>query len=620
MKKIYASTLVLSVAISGNVLAQTRTAQPGAGITNRPSLDPAMPIGPANSGERSQVLWEDDFDSAADWTVGYDGNIALNWQIGIGLTNTGDFPTQPINSPTQANGYAMLDSDGFNNSTGVPEASHMTNAAPFSTLGYPNVVLEFQTFYRKWTNEECYIVVSTNNTDWPVLDPNSTDGGPIPNVYEAFPGMEVQAVIQNPTRVRINISDYAGDQAQVWIRFYWAGEWGYSWFVDDVQVIEQPAYELIMEDGYLSSTGDGEEYGRIPAQHLEPTMLVGGNYNNFGVEAVTNANVSLNVTGPTPFSAMGTASDLASAASGLMDQVETLPNGGALGDGMYNATFTLSSDNDGDEEDLTNNVYLRNFEVNSMMYTLDGIDNHPTGYQALGSLGSNSFTDAADGLIMFNYYPMAVSQMVYGMEFLLTASSVAGGYVICSVYDTTIVDNNLLAPLYQTDVVDITADHIADGKVTVVFDAAQNLAPNAYFFGVTLFSNGGANHFRIIDDLTVPQPGLASGISIPADQVYSNGNAYSIRLLLDPTISVGESAELEGVSVYPNPVSDGNLYVRTTQLGNFTIQVIDMLGQEVLNTRSNGNTTLDMSGFGAGMYSVRVSNGDASTVQRVAVK
>ena len=70
-------------------------------------------------------------------------------------------------------------------------------------------------------------------------------------------------------------------------------------------------------------------------------------------------------------------------------------------------------------------------------------------------MGSNSFTDAADGLIMMNYYPFATSETVYGMEFLLTASSVEGGYVICSIYDTTIVDNNLLAPIYQLSLIHI---------------------------------------------------------------------------------------------------------------------------------------------------------------------
>lgn len=616
MNKIYSSLLLLSVAVAGSATAQ-KTQQPVSPLTVKPSLDPVQPVGPAISGNRV-TLWEDDFSDAGTWTLGYDvPTLALNWQIGTGLVNTGSYPTAPVNSPTAANGYAMLDSDGFNNSSGIAEASHMTNATPFSTLGYPNVVLEFQTFYRKWTNEECYIVVSTNNTDWPVLDPTSTDGGPIPNVYEAFPGMAVQAVIQNPTRVRVNISDYAGDQPQVWVRFYWAGEWGYSWFVDDVSVIEQPAFELIMEDGFLSSTSDGEEYGRIPPQHLESTMQVGGNFNNFGTNARTNVGVNMVVSGPDGFSATSTPLDLATAESGLMDQSVTLPNGGALGSGMYNGVFTLTSNEDSQEEDATNNVFLRNFEVNPLWFTLDGIGNHPAGYQALGSIGSNSFTGAEDGLIVMNYYPLQVTETVYGMEFLITSASVAGAYVQCGIYDTTLTAATLLnTPIYETDVIDITQAHIDAGKVIVRFDAPQTLAPNGYYFSVKLFSNGGTTHVRIVDDLTVPQPGNASSIQIPADQVYSNGNAYAIRMSLDANISVGDDLELEGISLYPNP-SNGIVNFSSTILDTYTIEVLNTMGQVVRQTRTNGNTKLDLSGEAKGVYLVRVSNTIGSTVQRI---
>jgi hypothetical protein len=615
MTKYYAPLLVSLSVLAGTAAAQ-KTQQPRNVRDVKPSLDATQPVGPALGASRV-TLWEDDFSDPSVWTVGHDGNLELDWQIGVGLTNSGSYPTAPVNSPTAGNGYAMLDSDGFNNNTGVPEASHMT-AGPFSTDGYPNVVLEFQTFYRKWTNEECYIVVSTNNTDWVPLTPQSTDGGPLPNVYEVFPGMAVQAVIQNPTRVRINISQYAGNQPQVWVRFYWAGEYGYSWFVDDVKVIEQPAYELIMEDGYLSHTGEGEEYGRIPVQHLNPTMQVGGNFNNFGVNTMTNLQVSMEVSGPNPFSAQSTPVDLNTAEAGLMDQSVALPNGGALGDGIYNASFTLSSNENSSEEDLTNNVYLRNFEVNPLWYTLDGIGNHPSGYQALGSVGSNSFNDAADGLIVMNYYPLAVQETVYGMEFLITSASQAGSYVICGIYDTTLVNSNLGSPIYETDVIDITQANVDDGRVVVRFAAPQTLNPGGYFLAIKLFSNGGTTHIRIVDDLTVPQPGLASAIQIPADQVYSNGNAYAIRLSMDANISVGNDLELEGVSLYPNP-TNGIVNIHTNTMDNYSIEVLNAVGGVVRQVRTNGSTKLDLSTEAKGVYTVRISSPKGSSVRRIAL-
>lgn len=613
MKRIY-SVLCASGIVIGAV-GQTRTAQHHARIPMKPTSDAASPVGPATTSERSTILWEDDFSVPSNWVVGHDGTLALDWQIGEGLTNTGDYPTQPVNSPSQGNGYAMLDSDGFNNNTGLIEQSHMTTANSISTAGYDNVVLEFYTFYRKWTNENIYVVVSTNNIDW---QPLTTTNPGTPGVYEVFPGMAVQEVIDNPTRVRINISDVAGNQPAIWVRFYWAGEWGYSWFVDDVKVIEQPAYELIMEDGYLSHTGDGEEYGRIPSQHLEPTMLVGGNFLNFGVNAMTNAQVNLNVLGPDGFSASSSAVDLASAESGTMNEVITLPVGGALGNGMYEGTFTLTATEDSQEEDLDNNVYLRNFEVTPDWYTVDGIGNHPTGYQSLSSLGTNSFTDGADGLILFNYYPMRVQQTVYGIELGITSTSQEGSYFVVAIWDTTLdATSNLPSPLYSTDIIDVTAAHIADGKVTVAFDTPQTLQPGGYFVGVTLYSNAGASLLRVVDDLTVPQPGLTSGIQIPADQVYSNGNAFHIRLATTNVVSVPERDELDGIAIGPNPVTDGAVRITTMKPGAYLVDVMDVLGKRVLSTRTGGSATLDLSGQPAGAYMVRVSDGSASIVRRV---
>jgi len=620
MNRLYPLTLATAVALGFGAAAQTKSAQGHALVPMKPTVDEAVATGPESAGARSTILWEDDFSEPSNWTLGYDGTIALNWQIGPGLVNGGSYPTQPVNSPTQGNGYAMLDSDGFNNNTGLIEKSHMTTSAPISTSGYANVVLEFQTFYRKWTNENIYIVVSTNNTDWVQLEPGSLGGGPLPGVYEVFPGMAVQEVIQNPTRVRINISDAAGNQPQVWIRFYWSGEWGYSWFVDDVKVLEQPAYELIMENGFLSHTGNGEEYGRIPPQHLQSTMRVGGDFLNFGVNAMTDCQVQMNVNGPSGFSAAGNAVNLASAGGASMDQSVNLPNGGVLGTGLYQGSFTVSAAETSQEEDADNNTYLRNFEVTPSWYTVDGIGNHPTGYQTLSSLGTNSFTDDTDGVILLNQYPFRVPQTVHGLEFLITSTSTADSYVICAVYDTALTETfDLLPPIYETDVIDITAEDVAAGKKVVAFDAPLNLSANAYYFGVKLFSNGGLNNIRIVDDLTVPQPGLTSGIYLPSDaRVYSNGNAFAIRAAMQPLVSVPELVA-QGVSLSPNPTT-GLLNFNASEAGNYSIEVLSLLGERVLEERTNGSAALDLGGLAKGVYMVRVGNGLRTGVQRVVLE
>ncbi len=616
MTKLYIATLTMLVCGLG-ASAQNKSPQT---LTTAPSLDPTTTVGRAPQGPRTE-LWSNDFSDINDWTLASDGPFTLNWQIGVGLVNTGSYPTTPVLSPTADNGYAMIDSDGGNNSSGTLESSTMT-IGPIDLSGYPNVVLEFQTFYRKWTNEECYVVISTNNTDWPALTPTSTDGGPIPNVYEAFPAMEVQAVIPNPTRVRINISDAAGNQPQVWVRFHWAGEWGYSWFVDDVSIIEQPAYELIMDNGFLSHTGTGEEYGRIPTAQLNADMNVGGDFFNFGIEDLTTVGVTMEVRDENDalaFSASSSPVDLTTGTTSAMNEIVAIP---ALSPGLYEATFTAASAQNADDDDLTNNVYLRNFMVSEDYYSLDGIGNHPLGYQATGSIGSNSFTDNPDGMVVLNYYPIREELTVYGLEILLNGTTRTGGFVIASVHDTaTVLADDVTTQLASSQPTDVTeADTIA-GVMRVYYEEPVVLPPGGYYVGLTLYSNDGAGHIRVVDDLTVPQPTTTSVIYLPAGDdigTFTNGNAYAIRMLLGANVSVQENNDLLGVSLYPNP-TNGLLNINTSMFDGYTVEVVDMLGKTVLASRANGNSTIDLRGQAKGVYAVRISSTHGSTVERVTV-
>ncbi|MFZ1695118.1 MAG: T9SS type A sorting domain-containing protein, partial [Flavobacteriales bacterium] len=286
-----------------------------------------------------------------------------------------------------------------------------------------------------------------------------------------------------------------------------------------------------------------------------------------------------------------------------------------------NATFALGATETPLEDDTDNNTYLRNFEVNNDWYTLDGIGNHPAGYESLTSIGTNSFTDASDGLVLFNYYQINTASTIYGLEIGLTSTSQAGAYFFPAVWDTAFDANiQLTTPLYENqNVTELNAGHVADGKITVLFETPYSIAPGGYYIGIKMYSSN-VTHMRVIDDLTVPQPGYASGIEIPQDRAYTNGNAFHIRLGLNPSIGISEVGELTGISIFPNPSTDGMLQFRAEQGGSFSIQVTDMLGREVMNTRTNGNSTIDLRGEAAGMYTVRVSDGKASTAQRIALK
>ena len=272
MNKLYTSALAVALT-SGAAMAQTKTLD-HSNQNIAPRLDNSVVL-PSSNNDRV-AIWTDDFSVPSTWTISHDGTETLDWQIGVGLTNTGSFQTPPIVSTTSGNGYGMVDSDGFGNTTTNYEKSNMTTASSIDLSAYPNVILEFQNQYRQWTDEQTYVVISTNNTDWPVLDP-ATDISTLPNVFYVWAPNELTTSVSpgNPTTRQINISAVAGGQPTVWVRFAWTGIYGYSWFVDDVNIREQSQVDGAIRDAFLSETGTGEEYGRIPTGQLPANMNVG---------------------------------------------------------------------------------------------------------------------------------------------------------------------------------------------------------------------------------------------------------------------------------------------------------------------------------------------------------
>ena len=143
-----------------------------------------------------------------------------------------------------------------------------------------------------------FLVVSTDGTFPTDLSP-TTEADPANGIYEIFPDVsnDVGADLgDNPSTRRINISESAGGQPQVWIRFNWTGTWGYAWFIDRVCVAEQPADDIELSYGLVSHNGTGEEYGRVPLNQLGDGAYTGGGAFNFGVNDANDISLTMDVT------------------------------------------------------------------------------------------------------------------------------------------------------------------------------------------------------------------------------------------------------------------------------------------------------------------------------------
>ncbi|WP_300662495.1 T9SS type A sorting domain-containing protein, partial [Fluviicola sp.] len=100
----------------------------------------------------------------------------------------------------------------------------------------------------------------------------------------------------------------------------------------------------------------------------------------------------------------------------------------------------------------------------------------------------------------------------------------------------------------------------------------------------------------------------------------SNMNVFSKQNLT--TLSVNELEKDVFVSVYPNPAANVATVVVDSK-ANTTVKVVSMTGQVVFETAaSNGltTTTIATENFTNGVYLVQVSNGAATSTQRLVVQ
>ncbi len=78
-------------------------------------------------------------------------------------------------------------------------------------------------------------------------------------------------------------------------------------------------------------------------------------------------------------------------------------------------------------------------------------------------------------------------------------------------------------------------------------------------------------------------------------------------------------ADIAGFKLYPNPVTNGKVYIVTTQNAPKQILIFDVLGTQVLSTFIVGNE-LSVSDLDAGVYVIRVFEKDKVATRKLIIK
>ena len=109
--------------------------------------------------------------------------------------------------------------------------------------------------------------------------------------------------------------------------------------------------------------------------------------------------------------------------------------------------------------------------------------------------------------------------------------------------------------------------------------------------------------------ITVSQPGVY--------EVYVDGGCPSASgplYIIDCTTGIGETTGAAGIKVYPNPTHD-KLTIETI-LPNYTLTIINTLGQVVEQRAESKSVVLDVSQYNSGIYYLRIETTDGHALNR----
>lgn len=639
MKKIY--TLLFIFAMTASV-AFSQTNAGNEKTSKKMQSDPTFiitsdgvvkPLSDANDTYDPQVtIFEDDFSNPETWVIDRhpDAYDMVDWQIGEGLECGGDYPIETIQSTTSDNGYALVDSDVGNNPGGTYENCWLTMANPADITDYDKVVVQFETMYRSFNDENCFLVLSTDPNVWPELNVTSNPDT-IPGVYKVFPDIlygTASTPLFNPTVMQINVSDFAANEPVIYVRFNFIGVWGYSWFVDDFKIIEQPAIDMKMLMSRLSHNGIEdindpanfklrEQYAMIPANQVSE-FHVGAETFNFGFETNTNVTTLLEVRNSNDELIFGFTDNVSEILTNdTIFPTDLIPI--TLENGTYSVNFSVTSDQENEDlgDNFDNNTIARGLEISTDYYSVDGIGVHPEAVVGSLTAGNNPADPPDDEFRIFTHYDIQNSIDIYGVEILLhPTNTIPGGFVRAAIIDSTeiwgaVFDN----PLAETDEFEVTQEDLDAGYKRMYFEEPITVANASVYASIEMFVSINDNNdspISLLDDRTVKQPDNTTGIYAPeVTTIYTNGTAVAIRLMLNGSVGIEEVQEDVAVlsQNVPNPASDlTRIDFELLSNQNVSVIITDNLGKVVshenLGSLSQGahQYTFDVSNLKAGVY------------------
>lgn len=547
-----------------------------------------------------QSIFTEDFASGLPGTWQSVDNTGVGVELWV-QTTTGSANGNVVIDPTGTsalNGFMMFDSDGGGQTSGAEDADLITPA--INCTGQTSVFVSFNQYFAQYAASTGILYVSNNNTTW-------TD------VYHAETGLGQNQGTPNPDQVIVDISAIAANQATVYLKWNYIGNWDYYWMVDDVDVYAPSA----VDGQALSITNAGGEYTITPINQAG-NLTFSGEVKNLGTTTITGSSALLEIVNATT-SAVVFTENVSVPALASFATLTVSPTGTyaatTAGDYQCRLTYNPTGDANANNNVITSAI----FSISDSVYARDDDSDN-------GSLGIGAGA-GQDGIIGQNFQINSTVDLTSVSFFLtdLMNPNPAGSPVYLTIHPQTAGSNpDGTTVLGSTDTLLVTPGLIAAGGQYFTLNLSGGpitLTPGLYYVGAhevdSLLTLGRSIGIASPGSVwvswnSIPTPPAVNGWAVAED--FNFTLAYRLRMNLSVFTAINENAGNGSIEVYPNP-STGIVSLRNVDLGNkaCTLHVFNALGQDVYssNILNFNYTTIDLSTQPAGLYFIQLKSGDS---------
>lgn len=531
----------------------------------------------------------------AGWTNTDNAGSGVVWVVTTtGAYNTGAVVDEQLNpsGTSAANGYLKIDSDSAG--PGSAQNASITTVA-INCSGHSLVHLAFNEYFAQFGASTGVVSVSNNNLNWTT-------------VHNAEAGLTQDSGTANPNVVDLDISTIAANQATVYIRYTYTGNYDYWWFVDDIQLYEPSAVDL---QAY-SIKDPGNQYTKIAFPEIAQLMLE-ADVKNVGLNATSGGSVSFEVINAvTLASVFQETINLSPMPVGTFQTVNPVSGFTPPYTGFFKSKITVNIAGDGN---ASNNVITSNpVEItDSTMARDDG-----TFAEILG-IGAGPTEDGIAGhsFNLTNGFGW-VRSITFFLKDTLTFSPAGTPLYFTmrpQLNDSTPPDPVAIA---TTDTLWVTNGMVPAGGAwyTLSFPGGVFYSPGLYFIGFheasdmipmgyanTIFTpNASWVHWN-----SIPSPPAINGWARAYDFGFSP--SYMIRLNMVIAMGLNEQSQSNAISIYPNPASNYFTLAVNKPVTEIKVQIFDAHGRVVKTQTLNAQLMQHITthNLKAGIYTVKIT-------------